>query len=168
LTHGFRSLKEAAAVSAQSKEKRLAEDATKSWWEVMEIDWHKFHPKARETLDDPFYWECGDDFAPHGNDTGADLLADYQKWIKRNPSTSPMVFLNRSFAGWGIVPIDWNITDESEVKNLVETKRMELAVSNEAIIALAFAVLKVNGECPAELSDLALKALQRDSYGSSD
>jgi hypothetical protein len=34
-------------------------------------------------LDDPFFWQEADDFAPHGNDTGADLLADYRPWRRR-------------------------------------------------------------------------------------
>ena len=74
------------------------------------------------------------------------------------------MFLNRLFSGWGIVPIDWNLTDEGEVRRLMETKGIELSVSNEAIVALAFAVLKVKGECPQEVSEMALKALHRDSY----
>ena len=102
------------------------------------------------------------------NDTGADLLANYQKWVKRNPDVSPLVFLNRLFSGWGIVPIDWNLTDEGEVRKLMETKGIEVSVSNEAIVALAFAVLKVKGECPQDVSDMALKALQRDRYGFMD
>ncbi len=102
------------------------------------------------------------------NDTGADLLADYQKWVKRNPDVSPLVFLNRLFSGWGIVPIDWSLTDEGEVRKLMETKGIEVSVSNEAIVALAFAVLKVKGECPQDVSDMALKALQRDRYGFKD
>ena len=164
LTQGYASLEEIEAVRTQRKEKRAADDATKEWWEVMEIDWDKFHPTAKETLNDGFFWECANDFAPHGNDTGADLLADYQKWVKRNPNTPPMTFLNRLFSGWGIAPIDWNITDENEVRRLKESNRIELGISNEAIIALAFAILKVKGQCPSEVSDLALKALQRYSF----
>ena len=75
-----------------------------------------------------------------------------------------MTFLSRLFAGWGIVPIDWNLTDEEEVRKLSETKGIELSVSNQAIVALAFAVLKVKGKCPQEVSDMALKALQRNSF----
>ena len=164
LSQGFASEEEIQCIRARAKEKRLAERATKNPWELLDIDWSKFHPKAREILDDTFFWECADDFAPHGNDTGADLLAAYQKWAKRNSDVSPLVLLNRLFTGWGIVPIDWNLTDEEEARKLMETKGIEVSVSNEAIIALAFAVLKVKGECPQEVSDMALKALQRDSF----
>lgn len=165
LANGFSSEEEIQSIQAQAKEKRRVERAAKNPWELLEIDWSKFHARARDILDDPFFWDCADDFAPHGNDTGADLLADYRKWVKRNSDVSPLVFLNRLFSGWGIVPIDWNLTDEGEVRKLLETKGIELSVSNEAIVALAFAVLKVKGECPQEVSEMALKALHRDSYG---
>ena len=164
LAQGFASQEDVEAVCAEAKAKRQAEQAKKSWWEREDMDWDKFDPTARTILDEPFYWDCGDDFAPHGNDTGADLLTDYRKWARRHLGEPPMTFLNRLFAEWGITPIDWNVTAENEVRKLAETKDMELSVSNEAIIALAFAVLKVKGECPGDISDLALKALQRDSY----
>ncbi len=164
LTQGFASEDEIRLVSAQAREQWKAERATKSPWELLEIDWDKFHPKAREILDEPFYWDCANDFAPHGNDTGADLLADYCKWVRLNRQASPMTFLSRLFAGWGIVPIDWNLTDEEEVRELMETKGTEVFLSNQAIVALAFAVLKVKGKCPHEVADMALKALQRDGF----
>ena len=75
-----------------------------------------------------------------------------------------MAFLDRLLARWGMVPIDWNVTDEAEVRQLQAAKPIELHLCNEAMVALAFAVLKVKGECPSEVSDLALKALQHDSY----
>lgn len=164
LSQGVASEKEIKDIEAQTKEKRQAERATKSPWELLEIDWSKFHAKAKEILDDTFFWENANDFAPHGNDTGHDLLVDYCKWAKRNPQAAPMTFLHRLFSGWGIVPIDWNLTDEGEVRKLMETKGTEFFVSNQAIVALAFAALKVKGECPEEVSDMALKALQRESY----
>ena len=164
LLRGFASEEEIAGISVEARQKRMAALATKNWWESADIDWDKYDPKARAILDDAFFWDCADDFAPHGNDTGADLLVDYCKWAKRNPQASPMAFLGRLFTRWGIVPIDWSLTDEEEVRKVKETKGMELSVSNEAIVALAFAVIKSKGECPTDVSDLALRALQRDSY----
>ena len=93
------------------------------------------------------------------------MLVEYQKWVKRNPDASPLTFLSRLFGSWGIVPIDWDVTDEEGVRKLAETKGTELSVCNEAMVALAFAAMKVKGECPTEVVDLALKALQRESYG---
>ena len=164
LSQGFGSEEEIERIKAQAKEKRQTERAAKNPWDLLEIDWSKFHPNARAILDDTFFWECADDFAPHGSDTGADLLADYQRSVKRNSDVSSMVFLDHLFSGWGLLPIDWNVTDEREVRKLMETKGVDLFVSNDAIVALAIAVLKVKGECPRDVVEMALKALQRKSY----
>jgi uncharacterized protein YfeS len=160
----FRSEDEIRNLREQANGRREIERAKKDPWELLDIDWDEFHPKARQILDDPFFWDCVDDFAPHGNDTGADLLADYQKWVKRNPHASPMTFLDRLLARWGIEPIDWSLTDEAGVRQLHATKPIELSVCNEAIVALAFAALKVKGECPSDVAGLAIKAIDRDSH----
>ncbi|WGX98601.1 hypothetical protein [Nocardioides sp. L-11A] len=63
--------------------------ATTSPWEALDIDWSLYAPGARTLLDDPFYWDPADDEVPHGNDTGADLLASY---LEQRP-TDVMTFL---------------------------------------------------------------------------
>lgn len=40
-------------VGQAAVEKRLAIQATKSPWELLEIEWDQFHPKARDILDEP-------------------------------------------------------------------------------------------------------------------
>ena len=54
-------------------------------WERLGIDWDDWHPAARKLLNDPFFWDQGSDYSPHGNDTGADLLADFKKWHGQHP-----------------------------------------------------------------------------------
>ena len=71
---------------------REEHNAQLSPWDKLGLDWGDFHPDAREVLDDVFYWDCADDFAPNGNDTGADLLADYQKWRPQHRLTSAEKF----------------------------------------------------------------------------
>src|ERR1700676_1861865 len=49
----------------------LADECKKKWaelvasmspWERLGIEWRDFHPRAREILNDPFYWEMSNDF----------------------------------------------------------------------------------------------------------
>jgi uncharacterized protein YfeS len=160
----FTSEAEIRQIEEDAKDKREAELATKPWWEGDEIDWGKYHPKTREILDDPFYWDRDDDFAPHGNDTGADLLDDYCKWVRRHPHDSPLTFLNRLMKVWDFAPVDWEVTDEAEVRELEARMPMELHVCNQAMVALAFAVIKMCGTCPKDVVDLAMKAIERDGY----
>jgi uncharacterized protein YfeS len=157
----FDSLAEWEEVRKVAEAKRSALRATKTPWELLEIDWSLYHPKAREVLDDPFFWECTDDAAPHGNDTGADLLEEYRRWDKRNRTRSPLDFLARLQKGWGIEPIDWSLTDPDAVKRLDQDNPIAMSICNESAIALAFAVVKMRGECPADVSRRALAALTR-------
>ena len=150
-------------VDKEAKEIRKAILATKSPWELLDIDWDEFHSRARDILDAPFFWECTDDFAPNGNDTGADLLEDFKRWNKRNPKTSPMSFLERLMKGWGIEPIDWLVTAPSETRTLKERDSISVSVCNEAAIALAFATIKCRGQCPSDIAEYGLAALKRTS-----
>ena len=128
-------------------ERRAAIRAAMSPWEKLGIDWRDYHPKAQQILNDPFFWEEANDFTPHGNDTGADLFSDYRRWLKRNPSGEPLDFYENLITGWGLS------LDASD-----ETAR---SVIDEAAIALAFAELKLRGECRPKVSELAQQATDR-------
>lgn len=161
LSRKLNSIDELKDIRERAKQKHIEFFAAKSPWERLELDWSLFHPQARDILDDPFYWECADDLAPHGNDTGADLLEDFRRWDKRNHNDSPLIFLDRLYRKWGIKQIDWSIINEDEVQQLNECEPISLRVCNEASIALAFATLKMRASCPKEVLDMATCALKR-------
>jgi uncharacterized protein YfeS len=138
---------ELAALAAESKRRRIARQAAKSPWESLGIDWRDFHPDARQLLDDPFYWENANDFAPNGNDTGADLLANYRQWLRRNSTGDPMVFFQTLIQRWGYPP--------SPVSDLDQT------VWDEAAVALAFAEFKLRADCRPAVAALAREAIER-------
>ena len=114
-------------------------------WEKLAIDWEDFHPEARSILDDPFFWDCIDDFSPNGNDTGADLLESYRDWLKGRRNPEPMRFFERFAKECGY---------ESH-------QAMEQASSGEASIGLAFAEFKLRGQCDDEIRSLALASIER-------
>jgi uncharacterized protein YfeS len=155
------SMQEWKKLREEAKAKQLTLRATKTPWELLEIDWSEYHPQARDFLNDPFFWECTDDLAPNGNDTGADLLEDYRRWDKRNRTRSPMLFFDRLLKEWGVEPMDWSITDEATVLKLDKADSISLSLCNEAAIALAFAVLKRRAKCPPDIVRMALAALAR-------
>jgi hypothetical protein len=129
------------------KERRVAIRAAMSPWERLGVDWRDYHPDARRILDAPFYWEQANDFAPHGNDTGADLLSDYMAWLKRRPSGNPLDFFSALKARWGFSP---DSTDPDICSALYE-----------AAIGLAFAELKLKAECHPSVAALAREAIRR-------
>ena len=101
-----------------ANEKLLAKNELLSPWDQLDIDWSQFHSQARYVLDDPFFWDPSDDFAPDGNDTGAELLEEFRLWNKRNGNVSPTVFLEQLVAKWGVAPVDWDVTDDATVRRL--------------------------------------------------
>lgn len=151
-----------ALAKSSEKEQQTIADA-KSPWEKLDIDWSEYHPKAREVLDDPFYWDCLDDSAPHGNDTGAELLEDFQRWNKRNAKKSPLVFLDKVSKELGIESFEWPLTRKSEVLKIDKQRSIEMGIANETAIALAFAVLKMRASCPSDVVNFAKCALERTS-----
>lgn len=150
-----------AEMRDRAKAIRLLALASKDPWEQLDVDWTRYHPEARKILDDPFFWEGADDTAPHGNDTGADLLDDYLRWSKRNKAGSPLTFLAKLLKGWGIRQMDWMLVDPEETRKQHLENPIALPVCNESVIALAFATLKIHAECPPDLIRMALASLTR-------
>jgi len=115
----------AEKLDSEARHQREAMDE----WEKLGIDWDDYHPESRAILDDPFFWDCIDDFAPHGNDTGADVLAAYMETGRR---PSGVEFLDRLMRNWGM-----SLSPAAD-------DPIEIATAEEAWIALAFAQVKMN------------------------
>ncbi len=132
-------------LSEELKAVAKAQRATMSPWQKLGIDWEDYHPNARNVLDNPFFWERSNDFAPNGNDTGADILSEYMNWIKLHKDGKPLVFIEQLARQWGYV--DFVTMDED--------------LRDEAAIGLAFADLKLRAICDPDVRDLALTAIEQ-------
>lgn len=130
----------------QLDERRAAIRVAMSPWEILDVEWRDFHPEARNILDDPFFWKGSDDFSPHGNDTGADLLAAYRSWLKQHKNDDPLDFYHRLTSRWGF---DLDTTDP-----------IFRSALDEAAVAIAFAELKLRGACRPSAAKLAVQALE--------
>jgi uncharacterized protein YfeS len=138
--------------------RREARRSLLPWWERREIDWARFHPAARTLLDDEFFWLEDDEYAPHGNDTGSDLMTDFRRWRKTHGDTLPLDFLSNEIRSWGF-NLDWRDRPREQWDS-----DDELAVNtyDQAAVALAFALIKLEGSCDAETRAVALEALARE------
>ncbi|MCW8130920.1 MAG: hypothetical protein KIS92_11260 [Planctomycetota bacterium] len=116
-------------------------------WDNLAEDWSEYHPNARQLLDDPFYWDSCHDFSPHGNSTGADLLELYRPWLKQHPHGEPLNFYLDLLGVWGILG--------------AEKTTLTGEIEDEAMVALAFAEIKLRGICEPTISNMAQAALQR-------
>jgi uncharacterized protein YfeS len=111
-------------------------------WHGLDIDWEAFHPDARKILDDPFFWSPIEEFGPVGNDTGADVLAAYQRRAQVRDADRGIAMVRRLLHGWG--PVDADVEDE-------------------ALIALAFVQIMFHGRVSGGTARAALAALDRRS-----
>jgi uncharacterized protein YfeS len=107
------------------------------------------HPAAKKILDDPFFWDIIDGYSPHGNDDGADTMAKFQQWRKKNAGVSSRTFLSDLFTGWGIY-------DAGTPPDLAQD------MMRNATIGLAFAHLKLEGACPRWVKEETLSLLQKE------
>jgi len=128
---------------------RLRDADARRWeamddWERLDIDWSVFAADARERLNDPFFFDHGDEEAPHGNDAGADVLAAY---LERSPDD-------------GLEFIEAHVRDMG-YESLSGFANIDVWEHDELVIAAVFADLMVRGRTSAELKGLALQALDR-------
>jgi hypothetical protein len=71
-------------------------------------------------------------------------LSSFQRWRKKNKNKSSQSFLEDLLLGWGLDP---------EAKD-------PFGMADAAIVGLAFAHLKVDGGCPADVKQKALEAIE--------
>jgi uncharacterized protein YfeS len=45
------------------------------------------HPRARELMREPLFWDCVDEAAPFGSDEGSDAYYEWRSWRNANPNT---------------------------------------------------------------------------------
>lgn len=105
------------------------------------IDMHGFHPEARKVLDQPSDWSQSDDFSPHGNDLGADILGGWSR-LKNKSVAALMQYFEIDPA-----------SDDAEAS----MARIQISQ------ALAFGHIKKTGSCPQDLALYALQILQADA-----
>ncbi len=121
------------------------------------------HPAARAILNEPFFWSRVDDYAPNGNDTGFDVLHAYRTACQgRRKPPDPAKFLRDLLAGWRIDARDWYLLEGAAAARAVAKEPSRLLL-DDALIGLAFAVLKVQGVVPQPLREITLIALDRQA-----
>jgi uncharacterized protein YfeS len=130
-------------------------------WERLEVDWSRYHAGARALLDDPFLWERTDDYAPHGNDTGADLLDAFDKWRRRNRGSPCSEFRSQLLRGWGL-GAETRSWAEKPLSTWSKKDEMFVTLYFEIDLAIAFAQLKYEAACEKVVRDAALDAIRRE------
>jgi uncharacterized protein YfeS len=118
----------------------------------LDIEWEQYHPSAKAVLAAPLFWPEIDDDAPHGNDTGSDLLAAFRRWQKRNPTASYEGYVDRLLSRWGLTA--------KKARGRLDATQLDW-IRQEADVALAFAAIKVRGKCEERETSLAIAAIDQ-------
>lgn len=142
----------------EQKERSAAMDP----WERLGVEWDEYHPSARSLLNDPFFWSGIDSDAPHGNDSGADLLNDFKKWNKRHAELPAHKMASRLLKDWEADGMNLRMSDAAAVLSLLEEDSFTLRTADEVMIAVAFAAVKLRGCCDRETRELAMLAIERE------
>jgi uncharacterized protein YfeS len=118
------------------------------------------HPNAQSLFSEEWYWDAIDDYAPFGNDTGADTLYFYSREVSRDPTLRGDRILDSLLHSWDMNP-RWEATDEDAVAKVLEVEPYGIDTSDDAAIAIAFAQILLFGAVEEESRDRALGAVAR-------
>jgi uncharacterized protein YfeS len=121
------------------------------------------HWKARAALTDAFFWDASDDTAPFGSETGRDVLEAFRDFRDEHPRESPIQLLDELLARWEVVNDHWDAVEADDVQAIGEDDEYSLLTRDEAVIALAFAQIVVEGKVDPEARRRAVFALKRQS-----
>lgn len=73
------------------------------------------HPRARELMREPFFWDCADEAAPFGSDEGSDAYYEWRDWRQEN-SQSPLSECFDWILGGKLVEYDDALASDSQVE----------------------------------------------------
>jgi len=139
---------------------RLYAEAAEHWSIQFKIDWSQYHPRARDLLDDPFYWDPADDTSPHGANSGSQLLSEFRRWRQRHPQERAWAYFVDRFRRLGLLG-RLNEFRQLAPADYVERDDLIAQMHDSDVVALAFALIKIDGGCDPETGAEALKALAR-------
>ena len=121
------------------------------------------HPRARAALADDFFWDTADPCSPFGDETGREVLEAFRDFRVEEPRGNPLTLLGELLARWEVADASWDTVDPDEVQAVGADDELGLLVRDEAILALAFAQIIVEGKVEPEVRRRALLALTRQS-----
>jgi uncharacterized protein YfeS len=77
------------------------------------------HPRAKELMNEDFYWSPVEETGPFGSDDGSDAFYGFLEWREGNKATSPVVYIKELIKDWGYPPFDLNEMNEENLSEVV-------------------------------------------------
>lgn len=121
------------------------------------------HPNFVNHFTEDFYYDCGDEEAPFGNDDGADALYELEDLIKSGNYEGKFLDLPRKIVSdiWDFNYLDPENFNKEKIKKAIEEDKYSLISTDQAIIAVALGEIKILGKIEPELKKTALSAMRR-------
>lgn len=121
------------------------------------------HPRAREALTDAFFWDASDPCGPFGGDVGLDVLDALRDHRLEDPRGDLLSLLGELLAMWEVPNDHWDVVEEAAVQEIGADDELGLLLRDEAILALAFGQIIVEGRVDPEIRRRAMLALHRQA-----
>lgn len=121
------------------------------------------HPNYVEHFKEDFYYDCGGEEAPFGNDEGSDALEELEGHIKKF-GNHDIALLPRKIVEeyWDMDYFEPNNFDVEYIKEQVANENEGYFIlSDQVIIAIALGQIKITGTIEEELKKLALLSLKK-------
>ncbi|MEM7084211.1 MAG: molybdate metabolism regulator [Pseudomonadota bacterium] len=125
------------------------------------------HPRARELMTEPFFWDCVDEMAPFGSDEGAESYYEFRNWRLDRPDRPLTECFNWILAGQLEQYNDSLCSDEQVVQDLKNPGAAFMADSYDmftldvTIIATALSQLMDEGKIDSSAKPYVQVALTR-------
>jgi uncharacterized protein YfeS len=166
--------KEAAKMIASKIKKRYSaygefDPAKQLYIDDPEFGLHSLtsHPDFRSHFADEFYYDCVDEEAPFGSDTGSDTLAELQDYMKKNREIDIYKFPERVMGMWDMPYLPPDSLDPDAIKAIMDQPddtipmSQHLMINDQVIVASALGQIKVMGAVSLRLKATALRSLRR-------
>ena len=125
----------------------------------------KAHSNAKKLMADSFFFSPIEETAPFGSDDGSGTYANFQSWRKTHPQESLIPFLKEQIDEWGYSKFDIRETDLEKLKPYLKQDEMNIQYMtgiDQAIVALAFGQLYLEGKIDTDIKELAIISINRE------
>ncbi|MFO0913766.1 MAG: molybdate metabolism regulator [Pirellulales bacterium] len=77
------------------------------------------HPRARQLMREPLFWDCVDETAPFGSDEGSEAYYEWRRWRQEHP-TSPLTECFAWILGGDLAAYNDAIASDAQIEHDVE------------------------------------------------
>jgi uncharacterized protein YfeS len=123
------------------------------------------HPQVKELLTDNFFLSTTEETAPFGNETGREAFIGFKQWRQTHRNESPVVYLSQFIRSLQYPAFDLETLHLDKLSEYISSTlsgAQMLTEQDNAVIAIGFGQLMLEGKIEEKLLDLTQIALHRE------